>query len=89
MKKSEIKIETVSKRETLNVRSLSMLEKCSEQRCLDIAKEIYNQRMMGFEVGYLEKILAVECSRMFKMTRLFCGRTPELELNDEINNLNK
>ena len=71
-------------RETLNVRSMSMLEKCSEQKCLELARQIYEQRMLGFEVGYLESLLKQEQRYMFNMTRIFCGHAPESE--SEINN---
>lgn len=68
----------------INVRSQSMLEKCSDEHVIVIAESITAHRMAGLESHHLEKLLEEKMAYMLNCTKAFCGRLKEIT-NESIN----
>lgn len=76
--------ESLAIKANINVRSQSMLDKCSDEHVIVIAESISAHRMAGLESHHLEKLLEDKLAHMFNCTKAFCGRLKEVT-NESIN----
>ena len=60
-----------------NVRSMEMLEKCSDEYCIILAESIRDYKLLGRPCEDLESKLEKAKTRMMDCTRTYLGRLPK------------
>jgi hypothetical protein len=76
--------EALAIKASINVRSQSMLDKCSDEGVIILAESINAHKMAGLETHHLDKLLEEKMAYMFNCTKAFCGRLKEIT-NESIN----